>query len=138
MNRDFLDAVSDSGLTSALKYPGKTDTALFPLLPDGLHALMERSNLTHPTEVPKMKELDCVEVIVEKKRYADVGIHRGMHGWICDERKIDGRYLVNFPQYGENEDIATLDILESDLLKIPVMDARINERIRRQYKGIRR
>lgn len=82
-----------------------------------------------------MKELDCVEVIVEKKRYADVGIHKGMHGWICDERKIDGRYLVNFPQYGENEDIATLDILESDLLKIPVMDTRINERIRRQYKG---
>lgn len=85
-----------------------------------------------------MKELDCVEVIVEKKRYADVGIHRGMHGWICDERKIDGRYLVNFPQYGEKEDIATLDILESDLLKIPVMDARINEKIRQQYKGIRR
>ena len=100
--------------------------------------LMEKLNFTRPMEVPKMKELDCVEVIVDKKRYSDVGIYKGMHGWICDERKIDGRYLVNFPQYGEKEDIATLDILESDLLKIPVMDARINERIRRQYKGIRR
>lgn len=82
-----------------------------------------------------MKEFDCVEVIVEKKRYTDAGIHKGMQGWICDERKIDDRYLVNFPQYGEKEDIATLDILESDLLKIPVMDARINERIQRQYEG---
>ena len=79
-----------------------------------------------------MKELDCVEVIVDKKRYSDAGIYKGMHGWICDERRIDGRCLVNFPQYGEKADIATLDILESDLLKIPVMDARINEKIRQQ------
>lgn len=82
-----------------------------------------------------MKEFDCVEVIVEKKRYTDAGIHKGMQGWICDERKIDDRYLVSFPQYGEKEDIATLDILESDLLKIPVMDARINEIIRKQNDG---
>ena len=82
-----------------------------------------------------MKELDCVEVIVEKKRYADVGIHKGMQGWICDERIIEGRRLVNFPQYREKEDIATLDILESDIMKIPVMDARVNERIRAEYDG---
>lgn len=82
-----------------------------------------------------MKELDCVEVVVEKKRYADEGVHKGMHGWICDERIIEGRRLVNFPQYGEKEDIATLDILESDLMKIPVMDARVNERIRARHEG---
>ena len=80
-----------------------------------------------------MKELDCVEVTVEKKRYADAGIHKGMHGWICDKRIIEGRRLVIFPQYGENEDIATLDILEEDLMKISVMDARVNERIRAEY-----
>ena len=82
-----------------------------------------------------MKELDCVEVVVEKKRYTDAGIHKGMQGWICDERIIEGRRLVNFPQYGEKEDIATLDILESDLKKIPVMDALVNEKIRADYKG---
>lgn len=82
-----------------------------------------------------MKELDCVEVVVEKKRYADEGIHKGMQGWICDERIIEGRRLVNFPQYGEKEDIETLDILESDLKKIPTMDARVNERIRAQHEA---
>lgn len=82
-----------------------------------------------------MKELDCVEVVVEKKRYTDEGIHKGMQGWICDERIIEGRRLVNFPQYGEKEDIETLDILESDLKKIPTMDARVNERIRAQHEA---
>ena len=82
-----------------------------------------------------MKELDCVEVVVEKKRYTDEGIYRGMQGWICDEKIIEGRRLVNFPQYGEKEDIATLDILESDLKKIPVMDACVNERIRAQHEA---
>ena len=82
-----------------------------------------------------MKELDCVEVVVEKKRYSDEGVHKGMQGWICDDRCIDGHWLVNFPQYGEKEDIATLDVLEADLIKVPVMDARINERIRAQFEG---
>lgn len=87
-------------------------------------------------EDPDMKELDCVEVVVEKKRYADEGVHKGMQGWICDERNIEGRWLVNFPQYGEKEDIATLDILEEDLLPLPNgMDARINERIRAQHEN---
>lgn len=82
-----------------------------------------------------MKELDCVEVIVEKKRYADEGVHKGMQGWICDERNIDGCWLVNFPQYGEKDDIAEIDIKEEDLLLIPRMDARVNERIRAQYEN---
>ena len=82
-----------------------------------------------------MKELDCVEVVVEKKRYADEGIYKGMQGWICDERIIEGRRLVNFPQYGEKKDIATLDILESDIKKIHVLDACVNERIRAQHEA---
>ena len=83
-----------------------------------------------------MKELDCVEVIVEKKRYADEGVHKGMQGWICDERNIDGCWLVNFPQYGEKDDIAEINIKEEDLLLLPNgMDARVNERIRAQHKN---
>lgn len=86
-------------------------------------------------EDPNVKELDCVEVIVEKKRYADEGVHKGMQGWICDERNIDGCWLVNFPQYGEKDDIAEIDIKEEDLLLLPNgMDTRVNERIRAQYE----
>ena len=63
-------------------------------------------------EESKMKELDCVEVTVEKEKYARDGVHKGMNGWICDPRRIDGYWLVNFPQYGEKENIATLEIKE--------------------------
>ena len=34
-------------------------------------------------EVNRMKEMDCVEVIVEKEEYAEEGVHKGMQGWIC-------------------------------------------------------
>ena len=49
--------------------------------------------------------MDIVEVIVEKKKYADEGVHKGMQGWICHNRCSDGYWLVNFPQYGEKDDI---------------------------------
>ena len=81
-----------------------------------------------------MKELDCVEVIVEKDKYARDGVHKGMNGWICDPRCIDGYWLVNFPQYGEKENIATLEIKEDDLLLIPVMQAIVNEQIKMRRK----
>lgn len=82
-----------------------------------------------------MKEMDCVEVINEKERYTKRGIHKGMQGWICDPRSIDGTWLVNFPQYGEKDDIATLDIKEDDLCLLPDgMDARINEQIKAQFE----
>ncbi len=81
-----------------------------------------------------MKELDCVEVLNEKDRYAKQGVHKGMQGWICDPRSIDGTWLVNFPRYGEQDDIATLDIKEEDLCLLPNgMDARINEQIKAQF-----
>ena len=80
-----------------------------------------------------MKEMDIVEVIVEKKKYADEGVHKGMQGWICLDECIGGYWLVNFPQYGEKDDIATTSILECDMKKIPSMDARVNEKIRAQF-----
>ena len=86
-------------------------------------------------EVSKMKELDCVEVIVEKDKYARDGVHMGMNGWICDPRCIDGYWLVNFPQYGEKENIATLEIKEEDLKLIPVMYAKVNERIKAEFEN---
>jgi len=83
-----------------------------------------------------MKELDCVEVSVEKEKYAKHGVHKGMQGWICDSDCIDGYWLVNFPQYGEKNDIAEINIKEDDLLLLPKgMDARVNERIRAQHEA---
>ena len=82
-----------------------------------------------------MKEMDCVEVIVEKEKYAKHGVHKGMQGWICDDRNINDSWLVNFPQCGEKKDIATISVLESDLILLPNgMDARINERIKAQIE----
>lgn len=81
-----------------------------------------------------MKELDCVEVIVEKKAYVREGVHIGMQGWICFDECSDGYWLVNFPQYGAKKDIATISIKEDDLKVIPKMDARVNEQIKAQLE----
>ena len=80
-----------------------------------------------------MKEMDCVEMTVEKEKYIKDGVHRGMQGWICDPRNIDDSWLVNFPQCGEKRDIATIAVKEKDLKLIPVMQAAINEEIKAQF-----
>ena len=81
-----------------------------------------------------MKMMDCVEVIVEKEKYVRDGVHKGMQGWICLEQRNAGYWLVNFPQYGEKEDIAEISVKEKDLILLPNgMDARINEKIRAQF-----
>lgn len=84
-------------------------------------------------EMIDMKELDCVEIIAEKKAYVQEGVHIGMQGWICFDECSDGYWLVNFPQYGAKEDIATISVKEEDLKIIPQMDARINEQIKSQF-----
>lgn len=83
-----------------------------------------------------MKMMDCVEVIVEKESYARDGVHLGMQGWICLEQCTEGYWLVNFPQYGEKDDIAEIDIREEDLKEIPVMDARVNEKIKAEFDAL--
>lgn len=37
-----------------------------------------------------MQEYDRVRLIVEKEKCARYGVHKGMDGWICDERSIQG------------------------------------------------
>ncbi len=81
-----------------------------------------------------MNEFDCVEVIVENEKYARDGVHKGMQGWICCDECIDASWLVSFPQYGEKSNIATIGIKEKDMILIPKMDARINERIKAQFE----
>ena len=81
-----------------------------------------------------MKEMDCVEVIVEKEKYVKHGVHKGMQGWICFEECSFGYWLVNFPQYGAKADIATISVKEEDLKELPDgMNARVNERIKAEF-----
>ena len=80
-----------------------------------------------------MKEMDCVEVIVEKEKYVKDGVHKGMQGWICLDDNSNGTWLVNFPQCGEKEDIATISVSEQDLEVIPVMHAIVNEKIKAKF-----
>ena len=69
-----------------------------------------------------MKMMDCVEVIVEKDNYAKEGVHKGMNGWICDPRNIEGNWLVSFEgEIFQGEDGVwdctdiTIEVLEEDL-----------------------
>ena len=82
-----------------------------------------------------MKEMDCVEVIVEKEKYTKHGVHIGMQGWICHEESINGKWLVDFPQPMDKPQIATIGIHETDMKVIPQMDARVNEQIKEQFEN---
>ena len=83
-----------------------------------------------------MKEMDTVEVIVEKEEYAKEGVHKGMQGWICDPQFVNGTWLINFPRCGEKDDVAEISIKETDLKQINRMSAKINEEIEEQFKNI--
>lgn len=85
-----------------------------------------------------MKEMDCVEVIVEKEKYAQDDVHKGMQGWICDPKFVRGTWLVNFPQCGEKDDIAEISVKEEDLKVIPVMYAKINEEIKAKFDALKK
>ncbi|MBO7217922.1 MAG: hypothetical protein J6V50_04400 [Clostridia bacterium] len=80
-----------------------------------------------------MKMMDTVEVIVEKDKYAKEGVHKGMQGWICDERRVNNTWLVNFPQSYDKDDIAEISVKEEDLKLIPKMEATINEKIKAEW-----
>lgn len=77
-----------------------------------------------------MKEMDAVRITVEKNEYAKYGVHKGMYGWICLEQRVQNYWLVNFPQCGEKDDIATISIHEDDMEVVPIMHAIVNEEIK--------
>ena len=85
-----------------------------------------------------MKEMDPVEVIVEKEKYVKHGVHKGMQGWICLDERSNGYWLVCFPQMEEKNNIATISVKEEDLKEISVMDARVNEQIKEKFKDLYR
>ena len=76
-----------------------------------------------------MKEYDRVELIIEKEKYAKEGVHKGMNGWICDPRNIEGNWLVSFEgEIFQGEDGVwdctdiTIEVLEEDLKVIKERD----------------
>ena len=81
-----------------------------------------------------MTYMDNVEVIVEKETYTQAGVHKGMQGWITEPENINGYWLVNFPQCGEKDDIATIPIREEDMKVVKILDARVNEQIKAQFE----
>ena len=81
-----------------------------------------------------MKEMDCVEVTVEKDRYIKDGVHKGMFGWICYPKCVEGYWLVNFPQCGDKDDIAEISIKEEDLRIVEILDAQMNEQIKAKFE----
>ena len=81
-----------------------------------------------------MKEMDCVEITVEKEEYTNEGVHKGMQGWICLDDCTNGYWLVNIPQCGPKQDIATISIHQNDMKVVPRMDAGINEAIKAAHK----
>ena len=84
-------------------------------------------------EVNDMKEMDAVRITVEKNEYAKDGVHKGMYGWICMEQRVQNYWLVNFPQCGEKDDIATISIHEDDMEVVPIMHAILNEQIKAKF-----
>ena len=62
-----------------------------------------------------MKEYDRVQLIVEKEQYTKDGVRKGMDGWICDPRKIDGCWLVCFDHADELPEYPIIEVREEDL-----------------------
>ena len=80
-----------------------------------------------------MKYLDCVEVIVEKVKFAKHGVHKGMQGVIWLEESIDGTWDVFFDLFGEHAPIGDIAVKEEDLKPIPKIDVRVNEQIKAEF-----
>ncbi len=65
-------------------------------------------------EETNLQEYDSVELIVEKPVYAKHGAHKGMIGTILDSEKIDGSWLVYFPDE-TGADAIGISVKEIDL-----------------------
>ena len=58
-----------------------------------------------------MKEYDHVELLVEKERYAQYGVHKGM----SDPRRLHGTRLVCFDEEAYFDEFPILTVREEDL-----------------------
>ena len=101
---------------------------------DGWYIQMVKYDSLHPMKVNNMQMMDNVQVIAEKDIYAREGVHKGMYGWICLDDCVNGYWLVNFPQYGEKDDIAEISVKEEDMKVVPILHAIVNEQIKARFE----
>ncbi len=59
-----------------------------------------------------------VELIAEKEKYANYGVHKGMQGVVMEDYCIDSEYYVIFTDESTAEDIADISVHEDDLILI--------------------
>ena len=83
----------------------------------------------------ELKEMDNVELIVDRESYAKDGIYKGMQGWICYYKKVPGYSLVEFPLYGEEGIVGTICVKDEDLKLIDDWNAHINKRIMVEHQA---
>ena len=62
-----------------------------------------------------MKEYDRVELIVDREKYTKQQVFKDMEGWICDPRKIEGKWLVCFDLADHLPEYPIISVLEEDL-----------------------
>ncbi len=81
-----------------------------------LKRMVKSKDLTKDSFKPqKFLEYDCVELVVEKEKYAKYGVHKGAKGAVMENYCIDGCYYVIFTDYNTGYDIADLSVHEDDL-----------------------
>ncbi len=68
---------------------------------------------------PPFKEFDTVELIVEKKEYAQLGLHKGCIGTIAIDYIVDNTILVDFDQLSDSGDFF------DDVVRVNVADLKL-------------
>ena len=80
-----------------------------------------------------MQMMDCVEVMHARERRTQ----KECRSWICYEQRSRRLLAGQFPQYGEKNDIAEIDIKEEDLKYLPNgMNVKRNEQIKAQFDAL--
>ncbi len=81
---------------------------------DDIDCVIDEKDLKVVHERIKTKECTA-ELVVEEKRYADLGVHKGMTGAFCESEKVNGVWLVNFDTDGTAPERACVEVRDEDL-----------------------
>lgn len=68
---------------------------------------------------------------------ANEGVYKGMQGWICFAKEVEGFSLVHFPCYGDHPDIATISVHDEALRMITKDEADdwVNDWLKAEHEG---
>lgn len=83
-----------------------------------IEEFLKTTNVTNKVDfsIPKFKEYDVVELIVEAEKYSKYGVHKGMKGVIMEKYAIKNKWLVIFSDdFGK--DIADICVHQNDIIK---------------------